>query len=69
MHQVPYRAGAISAVMALFRFVGGALGSAALGLFSSDQAIGLAVVLAVSALVMLNISRGLSQSSQPMPSP
>lgn len=69
MQQVPHRAGAISAVMALFRFVGGALGSAALGLFSSDQAIGLAVVLAVSALVMLNISRGLSQSSQPMPSP
>lgn len=55
MQQLPARTGALSAVMALFRFVGGALGSASLGLFGHDQAVGFAVALAVAAGMMLMI--------------
>ncbi|MEX0286797.1 MAG: multidrug effflux MFS transporter [Paracoccaceae bacterium] len=56
MHQVQNRAGALSAVLALFRFVGGAIGAAALGLFGSDQVMGFAVILGVSSVMMLVVA-------------
>ena len=53
MQELPRRVGATSAVMALFRFVGGALGSSALGLFGVVQTVGFSAILIVSAGVMI----------------
>ncbi len=67
MEQIQNRAGALSAVMALFRFVGGAVGSASLGFFGHDQVTGFAVLLIVPA-VMIGLLVWRDSHQQPAPS-
>lgn len=56
MQLMPHRVGTITAVLALFRFIGGALGSAVPGLIGANQTIGLAVALGTAAVMMVAIS-------------
>lgn len=53
MDQLAQQAGGASAVLALFRFVGGAIGSGLIGVFGDSHPWTFAVVLAISAVAML----------------
>jgi len=53
MDQLGQQAGGASAVLALFRFVGGAIGSGLIGVFGDSHPWTFAVVLAISAAGML----------------